>query len=63
MFWHSPDGNFTENTLDIFRWNEFEIYWFETVVKSPLGANDVKSSFLPFPSLLGWLHQEDVAPQ
>ena len=22
----SPDSNFTENTYDIYRWNEFEIY-------------------------------------
>ena len=23
--WHSPDSNFTENTSDIYRWNEFKI--------------------------------------
>ena len=26
VLWHSPDSNFIENTLDIYRWNEFEIY-------------------------------------
>ena len=35
VLWHSPDSNFTENTWDIYCWNEFEIYLFETVVKSP----------------------------
>ena len=25
VLWHSPDSNFTENTSDIYRWNEFEI--------------------------------------
>ena len=35
--WHSPDSNFIENTWDIYRWNEFEIYQSETVVKSPRG--------------------------
>ena len=35
VLWHSPDSNFTENTSDIYRWTEFEIYSFETVVKSP----------------------------
>ena len=37
VLWHSPDSNFTENTWDIYLWNEFEIYLFETVVKSPKG--------------------------
>ena len=37
VLWHSPDSNFTENASDIYRWNDFEIYWFETVVKSPRG--------------------------
>ena len=37
VLWHSPDSNFTENTHDIYCWNEFEIYQFETVVKSPRG--------------------------
>ena len=37
VLWHSPDSNFTENTQDIYHWNEFEIYLFETVVKSPRG--------------------------
>ena len=26
VLWHSPDSNFTENTEDIYRWNQFEIY-------------------------------------
>ena len=26
VLWHSPDNNFTQNTQDIYRWNEFEIY-------------------------------------
>ena len=26
VLWHSPNSNFTENTQDIYRWNEFEIY-------------------------------------
>ena len=42
---HSPDrpSNLTENrpTSDIYRWNNSEIYQFETVVKSP-GANEYK---------------------
>ena len=37
VLWHSPDSNFTENTLDIYHWNDFEIYSFETVVKSHRG--------------------------
>ena len=37
VFWHSPDSNFIENTWDIYHWNEFENYSFETVVKSPRG--------------------------
>ena len=37
VLWHSPDNNFTENTQDINCWNEFEIYLFETIVKSPRG--------------------------
>ena len=36
VLWHSPDSNFTENTSDIYHWNEFEIYQFETVFKSPM---------------------------
>ena len=35
VLWHSPDSNFIENTSDFYRWNEFEIYKFETVVKYP----------------------------
>ena len=36
VLWHSPDNNFIENTYNnIYRWNEFEIYQFETVVKFP----------------------------
>ena len=27
VLWRSPDSNFTENTHDIYRWNEFEIYY------------------------------------
>ena len=38
--WHSPDSNFTENTSDIYCWNEFEIYKVETVAKSPRGQCD-----------------------
>ena len=34
ILWHSPDNNFTENTQEIYCWNEFEIYQFKTV-KSP----------------------------
>ena len=26
VLWYSPDSNFTANTSDIYRWNEFEIY-------------------------------------
>ena len=26
VLWHSPDSNFTENTSEIYRWIEFEIY-------------------------------------
>ena len=26
VLWHSAESNFTENTSDIYRWNEFEIY-------------------------------------
>ena len=26
VLWHSPDSNFTENTQDIYYWNEFGIY-------------------------------------
>ena len=26
VLWHSPDSNFTENTYNIYRWNEFEIW-------------------------------------
>ena len=26
VLWHSPDSNFTENTQDIYLWNEFEIH-------------------------------------
>ena len=26
VLWQSPDNNFTLNTQDIYRWNEFEIY-------------------------------------
>ena len=26
VLWHSPDSKFTENTQDIYRWNEFKIY-------------------------------------
>ena len=37
VLWHSTDSNFTENTQDIYLWNEFEIYQSETVVKSPRG--------------------------
>ena len=37
VLWHSLDSNFTENTSDIYHWNEFEIYQFETVVKSHRG--------------------------
>ena len=37
VLWHSPDSNFTENTQDICRWNGFEVYLFETVVKSARG--------------------------
>ena len=37
VLWHSPDSNFTESTQNIYRWNEFEIYSFETVVKFPRG--------------------------
>ena len=37
VLWHSPDSNFTENTEDIYRRNEFEIYLFDTVVKFPRG--------------------------
>ena len=45
VLWQSPDSNFTENTKDIYLWNEFEIYSFETVVKTP-GAND--RQFVPY---------------
>ena len=24
VLWHSPDSNFTENTSDMYRWNEFD---------------------------------------
>ena len=42
VLWHLPDSNFTENTGDIYHWDEFEIYWLETVVKSPQGpANEL----------------------
>ena len=57
--WHSPDSNFTENTWDIYRLNEFEIYWFETVVQSP-GVQWVnnKTKLLPvcrwMDGLIGW---------
>ena len=37
VLWHSPDSNFTENTQDIYHWNEFESYYFETVITSPRG--------------------------
>ena len=43
VLWHSPDSNFTENTQDIYHWNEFESYHFETVITSPRGQW-VKSS-------------------
>ena len=32
VLWHSADKKFTENTSDIYHWNEFEIYKSETVV-------------------------------
>ena len=37
ILWHSPESNFTENTKDIYLWNEFEIYKFYIVVKSARG--------------------------
>ena len=60
VLWHSPDSNFTENTSDIYLWNEFEIYWFETVVKYPRGqwVNSifcVSLQLLVLPSLVGLL--------
>ena len=27
VLWHSPDRNFTENTQDIYCWNDFQIYY------------------------------------
>ena len=30
VLWHSADSNFTENTQDVYFWNELEIYKFET---------------------------------
>ena len=37
VLWYSPESNLTKNTQDIYRWNEFEIYWLESVVKSRRG--------------------------
>ena len=42
VLWHSPDSNFTENTQDIYRWNEFEIYYvlIRECSQIPQGANE-----------------------
>ena len=37
VLWHSPDCNFIENAKDIYCWNEFEMYLFDTVIKYPRG--------------------------
>ena len=52
VLWHSPDSNFTENTSDIYRWND------QTVVKFPRGQW-VKTFFfscVPIDNDPGWDH-------
>ena len=37
VFSHSPDGNFTGNSQDIYPWCEFDIYLFKFTAMSPRG--------------------------